>query len=78
MNDEKTIYSSNAQEVEDIHAQIVRLYVVVFVEALVVEAIDLSDLLALVIATQQSNVIGIARIASLWCERSIPSLQAQQ
>ena len=61
----KTIYSSNAQEVEDIHAQIVRLYVVVFVEALVVEAIDLSDLLALVIATQQSNVIGIARIASL-------------
>ena len=78
MNDEKTIYSSNAQEVEDIHAQIVRLYVVVFVEALVVEAIDLSDLLALVIATQQSNVIGIARIASFWCERSIPSLQAQQ
>lgn len=78
MNDEKTIYSSNAQEVEDIHAQIVRLYVVVFVEALVVEAIDLSDLLALVIATQQSNVIGIARITSLWCERSIPSLQAQQ
>lgn len=78
MNDEKIIYSSNAQEVEDIHAQIVRLYVVVFVEALVVEAIDLSDLLALVIATQQSNVIGIARIASLWCERSIPSLQAQQ
>ena len=65
MNDEKTIYSSNAQEVEDIHAQIVRLYVVVFVEALVVETIDLSDLLALVIATQQSNVIGIARIASL-------------
>ena len=65
MNDKKTIYSSNAQEVEDIHAQIVRLYVVVFVEALVVEAIDLSDLLALVIATQQSNVIGIARIASL-------------
>ena len=65
MNDEKTIYSSNAQEVEDIHAQIVRLYVVVFVETLVVEAIDLSDLLALVIATQQSNVIGIARIASL-------------
>ena len=65
MNDEKTIYSSNAQEVEDIHAQIVRLYVVVFVEALVVEGIDLSDLLALVIATQQSNVIGIARIASL-------------
>ena len=64
MNDEKNIYSSNAQEVEDIHAQIVRLYVVVFVEALVVEAIDLSDLLALVIATQQSNVIGIARIAS--------------
>ena len=78
MNDEKTIYSSNAQEVEDIHAQIVRLYVVVFVEALVVEAIDLSDLLALVIATQQSNVIGIARITSLWHARSIPSLQAQQ
>ena len=78
MNDEKTIYSSNAQEVEDIHAQIVRLYVVVFVEALVVEAIDLSDLLALVIATQQSNVIGIARKASLWHARSIPSLQAQQ
>ena len=53
---------SNAQAVEHIHEVLPRVRTSVLLHALVVEAVHLRDLASLVVATEQRDAVGVARL----------------
>lgn len=52
-------HRSQVEVVEDLHAVLPRVHVAILADALLVEAIDLSDLPGLVVASQQGDALRV-------------------